>query len=103
MASAVGREPPPSLLPPALLPGPASSCLAHSTCISLAFHTSASLPTSHLQHLQPPQSSEGPFLDAADLVLVQLSVKQRKVVERRSRYKEQKCPNVFHQEVHFLF
>lgn len=41
----------------------------------------STLPWFHLQHLQPPQGPEGPFLDAADLVLVQLSVKQKKVVQ----------------------
>ena len=43
---------------------------------------SVSLPMFYLQHFQPPQSPESSFLNAADLVLVQLSVKQGKVTER---------------------
>lgn len=64
-------------------PGPSPSCLGPSTRVSRALQASASLPGFYLQHLQPPKGPEGPFFDAADLVLVQLPVKQRKGAERR--------------------
>lgn len=48
----------------------------------------------HLQHFQPPQSPESSFLNAADLVLVQLSVEQRKVIERMACCLQRGCPDI---------
>lgn len=47
-----------------------------SSCMRLQTGGSSLVP-SHLQDLQPPQSTESPILDAADLVLVQLPEGER--------------------------
>lgn len=86
---ALGPEPAPRVSCLQAAPSSSSSCLGPGPCLSRTLHAAAPLPTVHLQHLQPPQRPEGPFLDAADVVLVQLSVKQRKIVERKAHYQEQ--------------
>lgn len=59
---------------PRVIPGERVCCLRHPQAPPL-------LPSQgYLQHLQPPQGPEGPFLNTADVVLVQLSVEQRRVV-----------------------
>lgn len=80
----------PSLLPPVLSEAPTPAAWAPppphplGTCAS-RLPKPLFPPACYLQHLQPPKSPEGAFLDAADLVLVQLSVKQREGVQRTAR------------------